>query len=258
MVKTLFEIAFSLLIGYAMKYGGVRMLANRLNLLLAERGLSIKEVHEKTNLSRTTISNLVNNIGGGVQSATLNQLCMLLKIQPGEFFDFCPFDLSFSLENSDLKLLDNSLDNLTDDSGHSKEIRVTIDSGDAASLYQVFNTNYYFGKPARFDEREYKYNFDVYIYVQPEYGSYKADQSQRWFKSNYFEKMSISFQKQFFDELSVTATKGLSEFSDQIEFVMNQNVNKEKKSFLIFLVLPYGETRTIRLDPVNKKIKPKN
>lgn len=70
---------------------------SNLRVLMAERGFNIQNVKDKTTLSRTTISNLYNNYGSGVQYDTLRQLCELLKCQPGDLLTFV--DVSVSFEN---------------------------------------------------------------------------------------------------------------------------------------------------------------
>lgn len=62
-----------------------------LRVLMAERGLNIQKVKDQTTLSRTTISNLYNNIGSGIQFGTLRELCELLKCQPGDLFTYVDF-----------------------------------------------------------------------------------------------------------------------------------------------------------------------
>nr|WP_246407263.1 helix-turn-helix transcriptional regulator [Geomicrobium halophilum] len=79
-----------------------------LNVLMAERGLNIQRIKENTTLSRTTISYLVNNYGGGIHYETLKQLCHLLRCQPGDIFTYYDFDVSFEVmerkeENSSLQ-----------------------------------------------------------------------------------------------------------------------------------------------------------
>ncbi|KDB00568.1 hypothetical protein LAKU_20c00130 [Apilactobacillus kunkeei EFB6] len=76
------------------------MIANRLNILLAERQLTIKDVVENTTLSRNTISNLVNkNMTSSVNLSTLNELCMFLNISPSDFFTYSPYDLEIEIQN---------------------------------------------------------------------------------------------------------------------------------------------------------------
>lgn len=70
---------------------------SNLKVLMAERGLNIQKVKEKTTLSRTTISYLVNNYGEGIHYETLKQLCHLLRCQPGDIFSYYDFEVSFDV-----------------------------------------------------------------------------------------------------------------------------------------------------------------
>lgn len=76
------------------------MIKCNLGVLMAERKLSIQDVSDKTGLSRTTISALVNETGKGIQFDTMDALCELLKITPGALFSFsfikceCSFDMT--------------------------------------------------------------------------------------------------------------------------------------------------------------------
>lgn len=67
-----------------------------LRVLMAERGLNIQNVKDQTTLSRTTISNLYNNYGSGIQFDTLTQLCTLLKCTTGDLFTFVNVSISFN------------------------------------------------------------------------------------------------------------------------------------------------------------------
>jgi DNA-binding Xre family transcriptional regulator len=71
-----------------------------LRVLMAERGLNIQQVKDKTSLSRTTISNLYNNYGAGVQYDTMVQLCKLFNCQPGDIFKFIDISVEFEEEIS--------------------------------------------------------------------------------------------------------------------------------------------------------------
>lgn len=62
------------------------MLENRLNILLAERRLKIKDVVTGTGLKRNTISNIVNNPKANISTNSLDLLMQFLKIEPGEFW----------------------------------------------------------------------------------------------------------------------------------------------------------------------------
>ncbi|CAJ1185226.1 helix-turn-helix domain-containing protein [Companilactobacillus paralimentarius] len=70
------------------------MLANKLNVLLAERQLSIKEVVEDTGLSRNSISNISNNVGANISTDTIDILCNYLGITPSDFFEYAPLRIN--------------------------------------------------------------------------------------------------------------------------------------------------------------------
>lgn len=71
------------------------MLKNRFNILLAERSLTASKVFEETQISKSTLSQLVNNSNDGIQFKTLDKLCNYLEISPNEFFDYAPFLYKF-------------------------------------------------------------------------------------------------------------------------------------------------------------------
>ncbi|CCW05897.1 helix-turn-helix transcriptional regulator [Bacillus thuringiensis] len=68
-----------------------------LRVLMAERGLNIQKVKDKTTLSRTTISNLYNNYGSGIQFDTMRQLCELLKCKPGDLISYIDIKPEFEV-----------------------------------------------------------------------------------------------------------------------------------------------------------------
>lgn len=71
------------------------MLANRLNVLLAERQLSIKQVVDDTGISRSSISNIVNNPNANISTETIDTLCNYLEIEPNDFFVYSPYSIKF-------------------------------------------------------------------------------------------------------------------------------------------------------------------
>ncbi|SPE04699.1 Helix-turn-helix domain protein [Lactiplantibacillus plantarum] len=70
------------------------MLANKLNALLAERQITIKQAVQETNLSRNTISNISNNIYATISNDVLDQLCNYLRVTPCEFFVYAPIKIN--------------------------------------------------------------------------------------------------------------------------------------------------------------------
>ncbi|MGG1661747.1 helix-turn-helix domain-containing protein [Brevibacillus sp. NRS-1366] len=77
------------------------MINCNLAVLMAERGLNIQDVADKTKLSRTTISALYNNSGKGIQFDTMDALCELLKITPGELFSYAAVEAKFTIDKID-------------------------------------------------------------------------------------------------------------------------------------------------------------
>jgi DNA-binding Xre family transcriptional regulator len=64
------------------------MIKCNLAVLLAERGMNISELSERTGLSRNTLSALQNNTGKGIQFDTMDAVCKLLDILPGDLFTY--------------------------------------------------------------------------------------------------------------------------------------------------------------------------
>ena len=55
------------------------IITSNLRVKMVEFSYSIKDVHERTNLSRTTISNLYNGYSDGIIFDTLEKLCELFS-----------------------------------------------------------------------------------------------------------------------------------------------------------------------------------
>lgn len=72
------------------------MIKCNLAVLMAERKMSIQDVADKTGLSRTTISALVNENGKGIQFETMDILCGLFDITPGDLFTYFHIETLFS------------------------------------------------------------------------------------------------------------------------------------------------------------------
>ncbi len=93
------------------------MIKCNLAVLMAERKLSIQDVADKTGLSRTTVSALVNENGKGIQFETLDALCELLGVSPGAIFTYAHIktDYSFDIKEEDERVHG-------DDEGNAVEI----------------------------------------------------------------------------------------------------------------------------------------
>ena len=64
------------------------MIKCNLSRILGEKRITIKEVHEKTGLSRNTVSNLYNEKAGRVDFDTLEKLCICLSCNIGDLLEY--------------------------------------------------------------------------------------------------------------------------------------------------------------------------
>lgn len=69
------------------------MIKCNLAVLLAEKGLKMVDVINRTGIAKATIRALYHNTGKGIQFETLNTLCEFLDITPGEFFSHIDFEV---------------------------------------------------------------------------------------------------------------------------------------------------------------------
>lgn len=86
---------------------------------MAQRNLKATRIATDTGIARSTLSSITNNSSKMIQLETVNTLCQYLEITPNDFFDFMPFDLSFSVDTSDLKVSSN----ISESSADFKKIR---------------------------------------------------------------------------------------------------------------------------------------
>lgn len=64
--------------------------------LLGERQLKMSTVIKETGVTRPTLTALFYNSGKGVQIDTVNTLCNYLKVTPGDFFGYIPYDFTYN------------------------------------------------------------------------------------------------------------------------------------------------------------------
>jgi DNA-binding Xre family transcriptional regulator len=98
-----------------------------LRVLMAERSLNIQNLKDQTTLSRTTISNLYNNYGSGVQYDTLIELCKILRCELGDLFTFVDLELDFEEITSNLKvntLINKKITDSSEDVGKNNGFRL--------------------------------------------------------------------------------------------------------------------------------------
>ncbi|MBT9655543.1 helix-turn-helix domain-containing protein [Lactiplantibacillus plantarum] len=120
------------------------MIRNRLAELLAERRLKISRVsNDIPNLSRNTITSTAQNDTKMIQNETINSLCQYLGISPADFFEYLPFDVSFSA----------SANNITGIVTSNVDVSQLIVTNIELDLYakQTFLNPQYEGKNQTFD-----------------------------------------------------------------------------------------------------------
>lgn len=164
-----------------------------LRVLMAERGLNIQNVKDKTTLSRTTISNLYNNLGSGIQYGTLLELCELLNCTPGDLLSYVEIDTEFDVTQVKQPYNQSQDTYLFNDEGDGYEYisGVQVDLGMTCLLK-------YEGK---------KYDFSFKIYLELEINEKKEIHSiniaiAQDFRSEIEKILTPHATKFFFDNLS--------------------------------------------------------
>ena len=68
------------------------MIKCNLSKLMGIHKMSIQDVHEQTGLNRATISNLYHEKVNRIDFETLEKLCKLFNVGPGDLFEFIQED----------------------------------------------------------------------------------------------------------------------------------------------------------------------
>lgn len=71
-----------------MKERGGLMIIVRLDRVMADRKMSLKELSERTGLSTVNLSKLKNSHVKSIRFSTLNSICTELKCQPRDLLEF--------------------------------------------------------------------------------------------------------------------------------------------------------------------------
>ena len=70
----------------------------RLAVVLAERGMKLTELEEKTGISLNNLSILKTGKAKAVRFSTLNEVCKALGCQPGDLLQYVPDESGESME----------------------------------------------------------------------------------------------------------------------------------------------------------------
>jgi len=63
------------------------MILVNLNVVMAQKNISLNELSEKTGISTTNLSILKNNKGKAMRFSTLEAICRALDCKPGDILD---------------------------------------------------------------------------------------------------------------------------------------------------------------------------
>lgn len=162
------------------------MLANRLKILLAERDLSIKEIIQKTGISRNVLSNMINKPYTNVSTTNLDKLCNFLEITPEDFFDYYPLRISYAHIPSKLKDKDVML------------LAMTTTSGTVINKFSLVleadNNNV--------KSKSEGYNLLINVWYNPEEMFYKIYSEVTPFFKHQIEKEIIRAAKQYLKDIN--------------------------------------------------------
>lgn len=62
----------------------------KLNVVMAQRNMSLNELSEKVGITLANLSILKNGKGKAIRFSTLNAICEALECQPGDLFEYHP------------------------------------------------------------------------------------------------------------------------------------------------------------------------
>ncbi len=62
----------------------------RLDRMLADRKMTLKELSERVGISAVNLSRLKNGHGAAIRFATMDAICKALDCQPGDLFEYTP------------------------------------------------------------------------------------------------------------------------------------------------------------------------
>ena len=66
------------------------MIRVNLDVLLAQRGMSVQEFAQAVGITPANVAVLKNGRGKAVRFSTLESICRVLHCQPGEVFEYIP------------------------------------------------------------------------------------------------------------------------------------------------------------------------
>lgn len=177
------------------------MIKSKLNIILAERNLSVSDLAKRTGISRTTLTGLTKNHSAGIQYDTLNKICMNLRVQPKDMFEYLPFDIEVRNEHSS-----NSSDEII--------FRFSITTSNKIdTFFIVANIQYSIANNTidEIDSAEFPY---VSIYLSKFINETDEDQDEDEKLNNFLKSLTPTFFKDF-ESMIIGETKDFINFPDE-------------------------------------------
>lgn len=192
------------------------MIANQLSVLLAQRQLTIKQVVEDLHISRSAISNIMNNPSANIATETIDKLCNYLEVEPKDFFVYAPYSISLSEDF---------------DSKYNPYIIIAVKHSRKEQIYsyELFSKT---NEPEEIErQREEKYD----LYLTAEEGTY-PDSFLKVYKT-----FPAIFQTQITNGLIVSIENILKKHENELLIDTYTNRARETQTFKKFLE-PFGKT----------------
>ncbi|WP_082672868.1 helix-turn-helix domain-containing protein [Luteimonas abyssi] len=180
-----------------------------LRVLMAENRLNIQNVKDKTTLSRTTISNLYNNYGAGVQFDTMTQLCDLLNCDVGDLFKYVDINVGYEIISKDN--IETSVDiHITDPS-----------EGDGFPYIHELNAVLTLKSLINYQNKEMEFSF--YIDYSMNFDEHNNISLLSQYKTNFFDNIKeVNFPVYVVDYLEKELDQFICDWS--LEYVDNIDV----------------------------------
>lgn len=211
------------------------MIKTNLSVLMAERGLKIADLHDKTGISKTTLMALADNTGKGVQFETVDKLCVFFGVTPNDFFAYSPYIFSINRAEDENKAF-NDIDVTVKNKYYSK----------------TFYLSFYARSPEEYNFPIVDESYTLWLLIELEGSdSYK---NEEFF--NIINDLPVTFETDFFNNIISIARNYLLTFVENKKElkvsndpnIANVTLNKESKILLdIFSDSKFQKMEEIKL-----------
>ncbi|CAJ1202130.1 hypothetical protein CPR19092_LGOLGGFK_02437 [Companilactobacillus paralimentarius] len=209
------------------------MIANRLNILLAERYLTIKDVIDNTGISRNAISNIVNKPLANISTETIDILCNYLDVTPNEFFEFSPYLINVNIN-----------DDIDHDTSYILDVSIISQKKETKNFYLInMNTMDNVGMA---DVRKNKY--DLYFEIYTEYTEFNelypslSPVFQRIITKSFINKIEQALNDNNISKKLSIYLDAIKGANSGIEENFNEYIKKQnKENFSLSITFPWED-----------------